>query len=287
MWGLHHRISIQDSTIDGSGTASTGVDDNIGDSSSGDTSVLRTTIANFMDYGINFYPWTPTGTFPGSRALAVSNSIAHIQNPHTNDGTNESGIWTGGANAVIFDNTITDTGWDGIETFGQANSSHIIGNAITNTQTAIYLEHSTNDSLFAANAISQCKYGIYVEWLYSNVGSQRNTFTGNSIVGAFQGIHIELGDDNNTITGNSVLDSQDTAIVLESSSHNTLSGNDLRTRVSQPTEHYGVREIVDYLNSQPVPADFNTLTGNNAQGSTLGIASLTGAHDTLAGNIWP
>ena len=47
--GDHQRVSIQDSAIDGGGNASAGVMDRIDDPTSGDTSVLRTTIRNVQE----------------------------------------------------------------------------------------------------------------------------------------------------------------------------------------------------------------------------------------------
>ena len=54
----------------------------------------------------------------------------------------------------------------------------VIGNEIARTRVGMYLEHETNESLFARNTIADVATGINVEWRYDGNGSSGNTFEG-------------------------------------------------------------------------------------------------------------
>jgi parallel beta-helix repeat protein len=225
--GDHQRISVQDSVIDGGNRASAGVMDQIDDTTSGDTSVLRTTIRNMRDYGINFFPWTPRKVYPGARAVAIGNVISHIQNSKTDNGTNESGIWTGGVDAMIRGNVVSDTGWDGIQTIGMSRRTVIAGNRISRTGVGIYLEHETWDTVVEANTLTRLSNtGINVEWRYDGKGSGRLTIRRNRIVspGGF-GVFVDVGANNNLITANVVSNPRRGGIRLQGSTGNLVSGN--------------------------------------------------------------
>jgi parallel beta-helix repeat protein len=284
LWGPHQRVSLQDSAFDGAGIASSGVCDQVSDPASGATSVLRTTIRGFVDFGVNFFPWTASGTFPGADAVAAGNTITAIQDPNQANGTNEGGIWTGGDDAVIVDNHIADTGWDGIETFGHTNGAHVLRNTITDTHVGIYLEHQTNDSVFEGNTILRVdSTGINVEWFYGGVGSQRNVFTHNTIAGAQWGVTIDVGANDNTIAGNAITGSRLAAVRLQGTSRNTVTGNDLRSTA----QAYGVQETNGRWDSGALAVpDHNTVTGNDARGSVSGGTSLYGAGDVASANLW-
>src|SRR5947199_4915103 len=98
-------------------------------------------------------------------------------------GTEEGGIWTGGVEAAIIGNTIVRARWDGIETVGSSTRTTVADNVVRGTRTGIYLEHATNDSVIARNVVTGSPAGINVEWWYGGVGSRKNTFTDNRIVG--------------------------------------------------------------------------------------------------------
>ncbi len=230
LWGDHRRVSIQDSVIDGGGRASAGVMDRITDAASGDTSVLRTTVRNVRDYGINFFPWTPSRVYPGARALAVGNVIQHVQNNATDNGTNEGGIWTGGIDAVIRENVITDTGWDGIQTLGLSRRAVIAGNRISRTGVGIYVEHETWDTLIESNTMSGITgNGINVEWRYGGKGSGRLTIRGNRILapGGY-GVFVDVGANDNVIAANVIANARRGGIRLQGTTGNLVTGNDLR-----------------------------------------------------------
>jgi parallel beta-helix repeat protein len=289
LWGVHQRVSVQDVFMDGASRGTAGVSDRITDTTSSDTSVLRSTIQNFRDYGINFYPWTPTGTFPGSFAVAYKNTITNITNPATDNGTNEGAIWTGGFDAVIWNNTINGTGWDGIETFGNSQRASIRGNSISNTHVAIYLEHQTYDSLIADNNIVGGDVGINIEWWYGGQGSKRQTIINNTITGVAQnGIFVDVGANDNVISGNRIYDSAQSAIVLQGTTGNKVQNNDLRDRKTTRTQSYSVRESYGRWDDGTLATpDYNSVTGNDCRGSTSGAVLLYGAHSTQSGNIWP
>ena len=227
LWGDHQRVSVQDSVIDGSNRASAGVKDQITDTTSGDTSVLRTKVRNMRDFGINFFPWTPSRVYPGPRAVAVGNEITHIKNAQTDNGTNESGIWTGGIDAMIRNNVVNDTGWDGIQTIGMSRRTVIAGNRVSRTGVGIYLEHETWDTLVEANTLTRLTgTGINVEWRYDGKGSGRLTIRGNRIVspGNF-GVFVDVGANNNKITGNVISSPRRGGIRLQGSTGNLVTGN--------------------------------------------------------------
>jgi parallel beta-helix repeat protein len=262
--GDHQRISVQDSVIDGGNHASAGVKDQITDTTSGDTSVLRTTVRNVRDYGINFFPWTPRRVYPGARALAVGNVITHVQNATTDNGTNESGIWTGGVDAVIRGNIVSDTGWDGIQTIGMSRRTVIAGNRVSRTGVGIYLEHETWDSVIEANTLTGLTgTGINVEWRYGGKGSGRLTIRRNRIVSPGRdGVFVDVGANNNTITGNVVSNPRRGGIRLQGSTGNLVSGNTLTGSGSAGCVSETTGQFED---GRPAHAANNTFRGNTCE----------------------
>jgi hypothetical protein len=285
LWGTHSGISLQDSTVTGMGSSSsTGYMDLISDDTSGDDSVLRSTIAHFRDYGINFYPKVDQVQHDGPRALAAGNTISDINDPSRDDGTNESGIWTGGIDAVIQGNTISSTGWDGIETFGDSQDVHVLDNTITATGRGIYVEHDTNDGVFSGNTITGVPVGINIEWWYGGHGSLRQTITNNTITGATTyGLLADVGATDNVITGNKIQSPGAEAVKIRSTG-NLVSGNDLRAGRVQPRELWCYYEQNGRWDdgSLAVP-DYNTVTNNDCRGSTNGVNAY-GVHDVVSGN---
>ena len=284
LWGDHQRVSIQDSTIDGGGNASAGVMDQISDATSGDTSVLRTAVRNVRDYGINFFPWTPSRVYPGARALAVGNVVEHVQNAATDNGTNEGGIWTGGADAVIRDNVVSDTGWDGIQTIGASSHTVIAGNRISRTGVGIYVEHQTWDSLIEGNTLSEITgTGINVEWRYGGEGSGRLTIRRNTIVAAGgYGVFVDVGANDNVIDGNTISDARQGAIRLQGSTGNLVTGNDLRgTR--QPW--CGIETTGMFDDGSLARSNNNQFRGNDCRGARTGAVKLEGSSSVASGNL--
>ena len=235
VWGAHTDVSVQDSVIESDGGGRTGIWAR-GSGRSRDTSVVRTRVRGFRDHGILF-----AQRFYGRRAaalhsLALDNTVEDVRDPdrdacqtspHTavGCGTNEGGIWSGGVEAAIIGNTVRRTRWDGIETVGSSTRTTIVRNAISDTRTGIYLEHSTNDSLISRNVIGRARTGINVEWWHEGVGSVRNTFTENRIVGAGSGLFVDVGGDGNRIERNVFVGGGRPAIVLQGSSNNVVRAN--------------------------------------------------------------
>jgi parallel beta-helix repeat protein len=281
-WGSYRDVSVQDSTIDGAGRAHAGVQyaQGIADAVNSDSSVLRTTITRFTDYGISFYPWLEGTTYPAPRALAADNTITDITDPTVADGTSEGGIWSGGHDAVIRDNTIARTGWDGIETFGDSQNARIDHNTITDTPFGIYLEHETSDSLIQHNTISRVHLGINIEWRYGGKGSQRQTIRQNTITAAEEGINVDVGADQNRIENNTITDTTVFGIRLQGTSHNLVRGNNLRR--SGP--HGAILETTGQTDTgNPAPPTHNTITNNDCRngGSIHLIAPTSTATDNL------
>ena len=281
-WGTYRDVSVQDSVIDGAGTADTGVEyaQGAADAVNSDASVLRTTITRFKGYGINFFPWLGGKAYPGPRALAAGNTITDISDPAVADGTSEGGIWAGGQDAVIRDNTIARTGWDGIETFGNALRARIEGNRISDTQFGVYLEHGTYDGLIQGNTISRVHLGIDIEWWYGGQGSQRQTIRRNVITGAEAGINVDVGADGNTIEGNAITDTATYGIRLQGTSHNAVRGNDLRRSGRQGAMVETVGQTDTGAAARP---GANAVTGNDCRGG--GGVRLIGASSVASGNL--
>jgi len=233
VWGAHTDVSVQDSWIESDGSAGAGVFALGSDASSG-TSVIRTTLRGFRDFGILFAQREYGRPAAALHSLALDNTISDVRDPardacvtrpHTTPrcGTNEGGIWSGGVEAAIVGNTIRRTRWDGIETVGSSTRTTIVGNEIFDTRTGIYLEHSTNHSRISRNLIMRARTGINVEWRHEGTGSSRNTFTRNRIVGG--GLFVDVGGDGNLIARNVFVGGPRPAIVLQGSSDNVVRAN--------------------------------------------------------------
>ncbi len=234
-WGAHSGVSVQDSVIDGDGTAHAGVY-TLGSNRSRDTSVIRTRIRGFRSYGILLGQKEFGQPRAALHGVALDNEISDIRDPERDGcvtdarntsgcGTNEGGIWTGGVEAAIIGNTIRRARWDGIETVGSSTRTAIVGNVIRETRTGIYLEHSTNRSLIRKNLIVDAKTGINVEWLHDGVGSSHNSFMFNRVVRAESGLFVDVGSDGNRIVGNVFVAVARPAITLQGSSKNVVQDN--------------------------------------------------------------
>jgi parallel beta helix pectate lyase-like protein/Big-like domain-containing protein len=225
VWGAHSRISVQDSTIVGAGARGSGVFE-LGSDESRDMSVIRTRISGFRSYGINFAQRAYDRPAAALRAVALDNEITDIDDPGAASGTHEGGIWSGGVAAAIIGNRVRDTGWDGIQTVGSSRRVTVVGNDIARTGVGIYLEHETNDSLFARNAIADVATGINVEWRYDDAGSSGNTLEANTIVRPLEaGVFVDVEGDRNRIVDNVVAGGSGPAVVLQGASGNLVAGN--------------------------------------------------------------
>jgi hypothetical protein len=225
VWGAHSGVSVQDSTIAGSGAQGAGVFE-LGSDESRDMSVIRTRIRGFRSHGINFAQRFYDRPAAALRGLALDNDIRDIDDPAAASGTHEGGIWSGGVAAAIIGNRIRDTGWDGIQTVGSSRGVTVVGNDIARTLVGIYLEHETSDSLFARNVVADVGTGINVEWRYDGAGSSGNTFERNTILRpADAGVFVDVEGDRNRIAGNVVVGGSGPAVVLQGASGNLVVGN--------------------------------------------------------------
>ena len=235
VWGTHAGVSVQDSVIDGGGTAHAGVY-SLGSDRSRDTSVIRSRIHGFRSYGILLGQKEFGRPKAALHGVALDNEISDIRDPERDAcvrdarnaegcGTNEGGIWTGGVEAAIIGNTIRRARWDGIETVGSSTRTTIVANEIRGTRTGIYLEHSTNYSLISRNVIVDARTGINVEWRHEGQGSSNNTFSFNRVVRAESGLFVDVGSDRNRIEGNVFVGGARPAITLQGSSENVVQRN--------------------------------------------------------------
>jgi len=235
VWGAHAGVSVQDSVIDGDGSAQAGVF-TLGSDRSRDTSVIRSRIRGFRSYGILLGQKEFGRPAAALHGVALDNEISDIRDPARDAcvnnaryasgcGTNEGGIWTGGVEAAIIGNTVRRARWDGIETVGSSTRTTIVGNEIRGTRTGIYLEHSTNHSLITRNLIVDAETGINVEWRHEGAGSSHNTFTFNRVVRAESGLFVDVGSDGNRIVGNIFVSGARPAITLQGSSDNLVRDN--------------------------------------------------------------
>ena len=225
VWGAHSGISVQDSTIAGSGASGSGVFV-LGSDDSRDASVIRTRIRGFRGFGVNFAQRAYDRPAAAAHALALDNDIAEIEDPDAADGTHEGGIWSGGVAAAIIGNRVRDTGWDGIQTVGSSRRVTVVGNRIARTRVGIYLEHETNESLFARNVIADVGIGVNVEWRYDDAGSSSNTFEANTILRPGEtGVFVDVQGDRNRIVDNVVAGGSGPVVVLQGASDNLVAGN--------------------------------------------------------------
>ena len=236
VWGAYSNVSVQDSVIEGDGTAQVGVFA-LGSDRSRDTSVIRTHVRGFRSHGILLAQREYGRPSAALHGLALDNVVSDIRDPARDRcyyapnttpkcGTNEGGIWTGGVEAAIIGNTVLRARWDGIETVGSSTRTNVVGNTIRDTRTGIYLEHSTKDSLFSKNLVADARAGINVEWWHDGQGSIRNTFSSNRIVSASKGgLFVDVGDDGNQIVENVFVGGGRPAIVLQGTSDNVVRRN--------------------------------------------------------------
>ena len=223
--GKHAGVSVQDSVIDGRGANNAGVFD-LGSDDSRDVSVVRTRITGPRGYGVVFAQRLYGRPTAALHNLALDNRIADIIDPTRQDGTDEGGIWTGGVGAAIIANHVRDTGIDGIETVGSSTRTTIVANDVADTPVGIYLEHSTNASLIARNAIADVGTGVNVEWRHGGGGSSANSFVANRVLGARDaGMFIDVGSDANRIEDNVFVQGARPAIVLQGASDNLVRAN--------------------------------------------------------------
>jgi hypothetical protein len=231
-WGHHADISLQDSTLDGGGTAHSGVRV-FGSDASRDVSVMRTAIRGFRGYGIVFAQKEYGRPAAALHALALDNTISDISDPQhaicsvepltPGCGTSEAGIESGGVSAAIVGNTIRRTRWDGIETVGSSTGVSITANDIAQTRVGIYLERSTVGSRIEGNRISSVRTGVNIEWLHEGAGSRGNAIVRNEIVGARHApIFVDVGADENRIERNLLVGGARPAIVIQGSSRNLV-----------------------------------------------------------------
>jgi hypothetical protein len=234
-WGAHADVSVQDSRLEGNGSARAGVSVR-GSDASRDASVIRTRVRGFRDYGIVFAQREYGRSAAAVHSLALDNTITGVRDPDREGcvensrlpdcGTNEGGIWSGGVEAAIIGNTIRRARWDGIETVGSSTRTTIVGNDIRGTRTGIYVERSTNSSLVARNVIAGIDYGIKVEWAHGGGRSSANTFASNRIDAARRlGLVLDVAADGNRIVGNVFAGGARPAIVLQGSSRNLVQAN--------------------------------------------------------------
>jgi parallel beta-helix repeat protein len=236
VWGAHSNVSVQDSRIEGGGTAQAGVYV-LGSEQSRDTNIVRSRIRGFRSFGILLGQKEYGSRTAARHGLALDNRISDIRDPARDAcvrsprtahgcGTNEGAIWTGGVEAAIIGNTIRRARWDGIETVGSSTKTTIVGNDIRTTRTGIYVERSTNDSLISRNRIADVGTGINVEWRHRGGGSSRNHFTFNRVAAANgPGIFVDVEENENEIIGNRFAGGPRPAIILQGSSQNLVRRN--------------------------------------------------------------
>jgi hypothetical protein len=236
VWGAHADVSVQDSRIEGNGTALVGVSDR-GSDASQTTSVIRTRIRGFRDYGIIFSQQDYGRPAAARHSLALDNVVTDIKDPERDGcyvepqqssgcGTNEGGIWSGGVEAAIVGNTVERARWAGLQTVGSSTRTTIVDNEVRLTRTGIYVERSTNDSLISRNVIVGVEKGINVEWAHDGGRSTRNTISFNRIQGPRRfGLVVSVQADGHRIVGNVFVGGARPAILIQGSSGNVLARN--------------------------------------------------------------
>jgi hypothetical protein len=286
LWADGRRSSsVQDTTIDGGSTASAGV---LATASSTGDGVLRTRVRNVRDFGIAFIGLSGGRTVAAPGAVAVHDVVTGVQNPDTNNGTNEAGIWLGGAANTAYSNTIRNTGWDGIWTGNGGHDAAVVDNDVRGTPVGAYLEHGSSGVLVADNRFSMVRIGVNVEWSYGGGGSTNVDVRGNQVIGAQWGVWLSVGTNNSSIAGNRLLDSTDGAVQLQGVQGTDVRDNDLRDRRRTPRQEYCVVETAGLTDSgATATSDDSVVQGNDCRGSTQGVADFMGTGSKQSGNRWP
>jgi parallel beta-helix repeat protein len=290
-WGAHrHGLSVQDSVLEGSGTASTGLRDLQTDGDSSGDSAFRNDVHGFRDYGLMFPASSGGVRMPGADNVAVGNTISAIQDPAHATGTNEAGIWLGGRANVAYANTVSDTGWELVWTGSSCNDCLVAGNTLSNSGVGVYLEHGSGGTVVTGNTISDVDYGVNVEWSYHEgaayVGSENVVVRGNTVTARKVGVQASVDDNGFVVEGNVVRAGSSAPVVLQGVDHATVRDNDLRGPGASC-----VAEI-DGLNDSGAIAssDWATVTENDCRGASAVVGHDTpqdGVHDVVRANIWP
>ena len=236
VWGAHDDVSIQDSRIEGNATALVGVSAR-GSDASRTTSVIRTRIRGFRDYGIIFSQPAYDRPSAARHSLALDNVVTDIKDSERDGcytepreasgcGTNEGGIWSGGVEAAIIGNSIVRARWAGLQTVGSSTRTAIVDNDVRRARTGIYVERSTNESLVSRNVIAGTEKGINVEWAHDGGRSTRNTISFNRILAPTRfGLVVSVQADGHRIVGNVFLGGARPAILIQGSSGNVVARN--------------------------------------------------------------
>ena len=235
-WGAHADVSLQDSRIEGNATALVGFSSR-GSDVSRTTSVIRTRIRGFRDYGIIFSQQRYGRPSAALHSLALDNVVTDVKDPDRDGcyaepqtssgcGTNEGGIWSGGVEAALVGNTTLRTRWAGLQTVGSSTRTTIVDNDVRLTRTGIYVERSTNESLISRNVIVGVEKGINVEWAHDGGRSTRNTISFNRVHGPRRfGLVVSVQADGHRIVGNVFVGGARPAILIQGSSGNLLAQN--------------------------------------------------------------
>ncbi|MDQ4029859.1 MAG: right-handed parallel beta-helix repeat-containing protein [Actinomycetota bacterium] len=273
VWGAHDEVSVQDSQIDGGGTARAGVYA-LGSDESRNTSVIRTRVRGFRDFGILFEQREYRRPAAALHPVALDNVVSDVRDPARAKclqepretpgcGTNEGGIWTGGVEAAIIGNVVRRTRWTGIETVGSSTRTSVVGNDIAGARTGIYVERSTNESLFSRNTITNVETGINVEWKHGGGESDANRFSFNRIVDARDaGLFVDVGADTNRIVGNRFVRGARPVIILQGSSRNLVRAN---SACGRPGKDFVREQSARWEDGAPAHSSNNLVGGNTSR----------------------
>jgi hypothetical protein len=240
------------------------------------------------DFGIAFFALNSGRTVTAPGAVAAHDVVTGVQNPDTANGTNEAGIWLGGLDGAAYDNTVRNTGWDGIWTGNGGQRTVVVDNVVRDTGVAAYLEHGSTGVLVAGNDFAHVNIGVNVEYAYGGGYSSNVDIRDNRVVGAQWGVWLSIGTNNSSIVGNDLIDSQKAAVQLQGVQGTVVRDNDLRDRRRTPLQTYCVMETVGTTDTGALAtSNGSVIQGNDCRGSTLGAAQLQGATSKQSGNRWP
>jgi len=171
-----------------------------------------------------------------------------------------------GSNTTVINNTIIDSGTEGIAVYSQNNV--ITDNYVWNsTKYGILL--ASNKTMVANNTVTS-EHGWPGIFLRSSSYNYLINNTASDNKG--DGIHLESNSNHNNITANTANNNSGYGIYLTSSSNNTLINNSANSN-----DEIGIRLL---------GSDDNNLTSNNASNNDIGVHLTSSDNNTIYNNYF-
>jgi hypothetical protein len=200
------------------------------DDSGHDISVVRTTISAFGGDGIAMY-----GNAAGSHAhdVLLDNTLSGATGPY-NNGTQARNILLGGDHAAIIGNVCDGATTDNIETYGAGTNMHVNHNRVKNSPVGFYLEHFTNQGVFADNVVGPgVGTGFNVEWIAGNTTTSHDVkFLRNDVTYTNRGLFADAGTMGMETGSGNIFRGNLPAVIYQGSTNGSIHDNTACTTMS-------------------------------------------------------